>query len=233
VSVLLTGKGEPLLFPDMISEYLEHLNFRFPLVDLQTNGIRVLALTDNIKRWHDDGLSLVCISIAHQNAMQSNQLMGIEYPRFNYWRTVDRLHDIGMPVRLNCTLLNSGVNQVADVEALIEKCHSHGVEQLTIREVELPNVSIYSPEAHEVREHVMREKPHNLIDMVAGWMVHEGATTLLRLPHGAIVYDFKGQNVCLSNCLTSVTDPNDIRQIIFFPDGRVMYDWKYEGARLL
>jgi hypothetical protein len=233
VSVLLTGKGEPLLYPDMITEYLSYLNFRFPLVDLQTNGIRVLALIDNIKRWHDNGLSLVCISMAHQNAMRSNQLMGIEYPRFNYWRSVDRLHDIGMPVRLNCTLLNSGVRTIDDVDQLVAKCYSHGVEQLTMREVETPDIKSYSPSAHIAVEYVRQEKPVGFSAQIHQHLVNEGAKRLLDLPHGASIWDWNGQNVCISNCLTSTTDPNDIRQIIFFPDGRIMYDWKYEGARLL
>jgi hypothetical protein len=51
----------------------------------------------------------------------------------------------------------------------------------------------------------------------------------MRLPHGADVYDFRGQNVCLNNCLTP-PNSEEIRQIIFFPDGHLRYDWVYEGA---
>jgi sulfatase maturation enzyme AslB (radical SAM superfamily) len=45
-SVMLTGKGEPTLFPQQISQYLEHLReiegdkgYEFPAKELQTNGI--------------------------------------------------------------------------------------------------------------------------------------------------------------------------------------------------
>jgi hypothetical protein len=60
-----------------------------------------------------------------------------------------------------------------------------------------------------------------------------GAHRLLKLPHGGIVYDVDGQNVAVTTCLTRTTDPNDIRQIIFFPDGRIAYDWQHTGARIL
>ena len=55
----------------------------------------------------------------------------------------------------------------------------------------------------------------------------------MKLMHGATVYDVAGQNVCLSNCLTVGKTDEDIRQLIFFPDGKISYDWQHEGARLL
>jgi hypothetical protein len=49
------------------------------------------------------------------------------------------------------------------------------------------------------------------------------------------VFDYKGQNVCLSNCLTHepYTDKSVMRNLIFFPDGHLRYDWEYQGAILL
>jgi hypothetical protein len=42
-----------------------------------------------------------------------------------------------------------------------------------------------------------------------------------------------GGDECIGNCLTGSTDPDNTRQIIYFPDGRIMYDWRYPGARIL
>ena len=231
VNVLLTGKGEPLLYPDMITQYLDHLNFRFPLIDLQTNGI--LLKHDLLQRWGDMGLGVVCISIAHYLPQRSNELMGIE-PGFNFYETIDLIHKTGLSVRLNCTMLKSGVHTLRGALKLIERCQSFGVEQLTLREVDMPGVIKSTPQAERVREYVLSEKPYGgTSEAIRGQLEAKGAVPLLHLPHGAIVYDFHGQNVCLNNCLTSMTDPNDMRQIIFFPDGRIMYDWKYPAARLL
>ena len=42
-----------------------------------------------------------------------------------------------------------------------------------------------------------------------------------------------GQNICLSDCLTVDSREDDIRTLIFYGDGRLTYDWQYEGAVLL
>jgi hypothetical protein len=55
----------------------------------------------------------------------------------------------------------------------------------------------------------------------------------LELSHGGVVYDVYGQNVCYTNALTTNKSSEDIRQIIFFPDGTISHDWKYTGAVLL
>lgn len=233
VSILLTGNGEPLLFPDMITHYFHLLYpYHFPLIDLQTNGILIKQTRDHIKNWRDSGLTLVCISIAHYDPVRSNQLMGIE-DDFNFYEAVDVLHELGLAVRLNCTMLNSGINNENDISNLINNCKCYGVEQLTLREVEMPSIVANSQQALTVRDYVAREKPTLVAERVKIFLESQGATPLTELPYGAIIYDYNSQNVCVSNCLTKSLDPNDTRQIIFFPDGRITYDWQYPGARIL
>ena len=53
------------------------------------------------------------------------------------------------------------------------------------------------------------------------------------LPHGAIIYDWNGQNFCLNNCITSDMNPDRIRQLIYHPNGDIAYDWKHEAAVIL
>jgi len=239
VSVLLTGKGEPLLFPDQITEYLSEIaSCRFPLIDLQTNGILVKEAieTGMMKKWATLGLSLVCISIVHWEPYTSQNLMGINDGSFDFWQAVDWLHGAGLAVRLNCTLTKSGCGTLGDTDRLINMCRDHKVEQLTLREVEVPDYMAGSgntQEARKVMDCAKSEKPHGFANQLRHYLEMNGAVTLMHLPHGAVIYDYHGQNVCISNCLTSTTDPNNIRQIIFFPDGRIAYDWKYPGARIL
>jgi len=57
-------------------------------------------------------------------------------------------------------------------------------------------------------------------------------TKLRKLVHGAMIYDWRGQNICLNDCLTIDPTDNSIRQLIFFPDGHVRYDWQHPGATL-
>jgi len=42
-----------------------------------------------------------------------------------------------------------------------------------------------------------------------------------------------GTEACNANCLTVKPEEEGLRQIIFWPSGRVTYDWQYEGAILL
>jgi len=142
---------------------------------------------------------------------------------------VKQLHNMGLAVRLNCTMLKSGVCLPAQFESLVNKAAMHGVEQLTFREVSMPdNVG-----NHEVADFVRQEQVMGACHYLMNYLEMRKATKLLELPHGGLIYDYNGQNVALGNCLTGTTDPNDIRQIIFFPDGRIAYDWRYPGARIL
>ena len=59
---------------------------------------------------------------------------------------------------------------------------------------------------------------------------------LMELPNIGNVFDYKGQNVMFSYALTKYNDHNDgenKRNLIFFPDGQLRYEWEWEGARLL
>ena len=226
--VLLTGNGEPLLHPGMIDEYLGRLAQRkFPTTELITNGSLIEKNLKRFRNWRHRGLSLVSLSIVHWQSYRSNDLMRIRM-RYDQWATVDKLHDLGFSVRLNCTLTEYGMYEPWQVERLLCECREHGVEQVTLREVEQPSESA-NP---DVSEWVSRNKP-----VGAAATLHEyldkRATRLLRLPHGGIVYDYCGQNVCVANCLTASEDPDDIRQLIFFPDGRISYSWEHQGARIL
>jgi hypothetical protein len=86
---------------------------------------------------------------------------------------------------------------------------------------------------HEVGDFVKSERVPGAAAKLNNYLLMKGATRLLELPHGGVVFDHNGQNVAIGNCLTGTTDPDDIRQIIFFPDGRIAYDWRYPGARIL
>jgi len=228
VNVLLTGKGEPTLFPKQINDYLTVLNHRFPLIDLQTNGVRVKELSEEFEQWKWHGLTLVCISVAHPVPQRSNELMGIKAD-FDYWDAVKQLHEIGFAVRLNCTMLKSGVYMPTQFDSMVNSAAIHGVEQLTFREVTMPD----NAGNHDIVDCVRKEQVPGAASKLNNYMLLQGATRLLELPHGGLVFDYNGQNVALGNCLTGTTDPDDIRQIIFFPDGRIAYDWRYPGARIL
>lgn len=227
--VLLTGQGEPLLFPKQITRYMDWLHNLYPRIELQTNGTLVEKNLDNLKRWQDKGLTLVCLSIASGKPDVSNNIMGIQGGNYNYWHTADMLHEIGLNVRLNCTMTEAGTYQPEDCEGIILRANKAGILQTTFREVEQPQ----PVKCFEIAEWVTANKPHGAAVRLHHYLALKGAVRLLELPHGGIVYSYRDQNVAIGNCLTETTDPDDIRQVIFFGDGRVAYSWQYPAARLL
>ena len=229
LTVLLTGQGEPMLFPQQINRYLLNcINFRFPIIELQTNGTLIEKNIDNLKRWRDEGLTLVCISIA-SGGEANNHLMGIDDASYDPWRAAAMLQEIGLNVRLNCTMTKVGTYRPEDCERIIDRAANADIDQVTFREVEMPSSSMNA----KVSDWVKLHKPNGAAEKLHHYLCMKGATRLLELPHGGVVYDYLGQNVAVSNCLTGTTDPDDIRQVIWFPDGRIAYDWRYKAARLL
>lgn len=175
-----------------------------------------------------NGLTLVCFSVAHCDAAKSNELMQIQ-SGFNFLRAVDAVHDCGLAVRLNFTMLRSGIYRPEDLDRCVDLATIYGIEQLTFREVSRPAVSI----SQEHADCVDREKPNDACRVLFHYLNMNGGHRLPDLAHGAALFNYRGQNVSVNHCLTDTTDPNDIRQIIFFPSGEICYDWKYRGARLL
>ena len=149
---------------------------------------------------------------------------------YDLWALIPKLHDFGFAVRLNCTLIKGYVDNLEGLRQLVDRSRAAKVEQITVREVTRPAAS----ESPDVAEYVDQHSVTGLgRQFQAAFAEDATAAKLLELPHGAIVYDWNGQNICLGNCLTETKNPEDIRQLIFFPDGHLRYSWQYEGAIIL
>jgi hypothetical protein len=125
---------------------------------------------------------------------------------------------------------------------MIWRCRAENIKQLTFRDVAMPedasNQEVYDWTKEHPTDFVKKEMYNIFVAALRYPTTKEllglsQPTQVLQLPHGGIVYDVQGQNVCLGNCLTESVDPNDIRQLIFFPDGSLRYSWQYEGACIL
>ncbi len=229
LTVNLTGQGEPLLFTEQITQYIEAINFRFPLIELQTNGVLVKKNLNKFRHWRDEGLTLVSLSIADNWHKASNEIMGIKDTNYDYWKTASMLMDIGLNVRLSCTMTKAGAYLPETCETIIIRANNAGILQTTFREVEMPGQCENTKIGDWVREH----KPHGAAKALHHYLAMKGAIKLLELPHGGVVYSYLGQNAAIGTCLTETTDSDDIRQLIWFPDGRVAYSWQYPAARII
>jgi hypothetical protein len=175
--------------------------------------------------WRDLGLSTVSISIVSDYPGVNNEIAGLanDVPMI-----IQRIHSCGLSVRINCTLLCGFLWTPDDVKRLCHWCKKNEVEQLTIRPVAAPEKTEDKTVSAWVYKHglCLQDMQNIHSDVISNGKL------LMELPHGALVIDYEGQNLCISNCLT-LPSKDEIRQLIFFPDGHLYYDWTYKGAILL
>ena len=232
-TVLITGKGEPTLYPKQISECAFALR-EFPFIELQTNGIVLenWRYEDNpkiLESWYMNGMTTISLSIVHYLKDRNAEILGGQH--YNMNRLVTYLQSFGFLVRINCTMINGYIGSVATVKDMIRWCQEAKVDQLTLRPMTVPPIS-------QNEEVSMWANSHNRrLNWETQKKIHEyisvNGNKLMTLPHGAEVFAFGDMTVCLSDCLTLAPDKDEIRQLIVYPNGRVAYDWVYDKASTL
>ncbi len=234
-TVMLTGKGEPTLFAHQIDAYLKELEpFNFPFIEVQTNGMHIARswsmLEPKLAQWYTSGMTTISISVVHYEAKKNQE---IYCPKQEYPDTktlIDHLHSLGFMVRFSCTMLKGYVDSVAEVKKMIAWTKELGVEQLTLRPVVATSTKSENEEVYKyTKAHLLTLSQKKAV----GKYLLDNGKVLQQSGHGATVFDVAGQNVSFSNALTIDDRGEYIRQLIFCADGKLTYDWQYEGARLL
>jgi molybdenum cofactor biosynthesis enzyme MoaA len=233
-TVLLTGKGEPLLYPDKVTEFLKRMKkFDFPLIEIQTNGLvfgrEWKKYESYLKEWRKLGLNTIAISVVHYEKKRNKEIYTPTSDYMDLSEVISKLHKLGFSVRLSCIMLKNYIDTIDGVKAFIEKSKEWEVEQLTIRGVAVPGEAEDREVYSWTKKHLISKG--QLLD-ISEFLEKKGHR-LMTLDHGGIVYDYKGQNVCMTDCLTIKPNSEDLRQLIFFPDGHLRYDWQYKGAILM
>ena len=238
-TALLTSKGEPTLFPIPIQLCLEVLKSKFPLIELQTNGLVFLQDKEKwsniLETWVDKGLTTIALSIVHYENYMNEKIycdssgnFRFKYPDLT--ETIDFLVGLGLSVRLNCIGIKKFIDTPEEIQNLLAFAKGTGHElQVTWRPVQMPDKSRNDIIAEQTRGLEISESDINRIRM---WPIADNHPALYNLPHGATIYDIDGQNLCLANCLTIQPDLDEIRQIIYV-DGHIRYDWQHRGAIIL
>jgi molybdenum cofactor biosynthesis enzyme MoaA len=231
-TAMITSKGEPTIFPNQVSRFLEELvPFNFPISELQTNGLLIAdgRVTDeHLTRWYELGLTTIAISVVHYERAKNKAIYTHTRDYLDLPALIAKLKKFKFTVRLATVLVKGYLDSVDEMKKMIEFATANGVDQLTFRPVTRPdkseNEGIYNwTTAHAIDDQL-------LVD--CNQYLSENGSEILELAHGATVYDVGGQNVCMTNCLTIQPKSDEMRQIIFYPDGSVRYAWQFSGARL-
>jgi molybdenum cofactor biosynthesis enzyme MoaA len=244
VSLLYTGKGEPMVWPDKLTEYLSvSQDFPFPSVEMQTAGVQIAdrkPVTDaHLIEWRKLGLKLIAISISHYDkaANKNIYMRGRKRDYIELPKLITDLHGFGYEVRLACVMVRSdasnpndvirGIDTPEELARLIEFARENKVDQLTVRPVNKPDDHAKAePDfdqdvANFIATHYLTDEHKAALK---GYLDEHG-TLVDTLPWGGYVYDVNGQNVCFTNSLTKDEGLPVGRQLIFFPNGTVSDDW--------
>jgi len=232
-TVLFTGKGEPLLFPNQITEFLKEMKkFNFPIVELQTNALEfernTKKLNPYLKRWRNLGLNTFVLSIVHYKDKENKKIYSPNADYVNLKNIMKYLHENGFSIRLNCIMINGFIDKIEEVLNMVDFCKKNEVEQLTLKPVEMIK-NQNTPQAKWTLKNLIPIKVQKKIQL----FLEKKGNRLRTLDSGGVVYDFNGQNVCFTDCLAGKPFTKDLRQLIFFPDGHLRYYWQYQGAILL
>lgn len=229
----ITSKGEPTIFPDQITRYLELLRpYDFPFIEMQTNGILIAkrkpVSDEHLKQWRALGLTHICISVVSFDP-ERNRL--VYMPRDKSYidlpKLIADLHGFGFNVRLTVIMQKGDIDSGENLAKMLAFARANQVEQMTALPVNKPSSSrdgaLYDA---AVKAALDDEQLKDIHAYAARGQV------LNTLPWGAKIYDVDGQNLCLSSCLTVSPDENASRQLIFLPPGRITTDWQHAGAIL-
>ena len=230
-TALITSKGEPTLNPNQVGYYIRMAAEHFPFIEVQTNGLVFMGeeSDDLLQRWYDYGLTTLAISVVSHAPEANSDNFAPHLFRYHLDRAVERAHKAGLMVRLTCTMYKGGVETIEQVKQLIDYCTLHKIEQMSFGPVTAPHAAGNDATSEWVREHTLA---HGRVqDLYAE--VEALGQRLMTLPHGAIIYDVRGVSVCTRECLSIDAYSDEVRQLIFYPNGRLTYDWQYEGAVLL
>jgi molybdenum cofactor biosynthesis enzyme MoaA len=240
--LVITGNGEPCLSDIQITKNLIAVSrYRFQKISLQTNGIRIgkalgeqnvenQRFLETVADWIDHGLDTVAISTVGVSQADNSSVYTSHYPPLD--RTVRFLRSVGFTVRLSVVMISGMVDSPRSVMEVIEWCQKHDVGQLTLRPVSCSPLADLTK--NEAAEFAYR---HRLDDEALSSVIRflEGSSPgrLSNLPNGASVYDIGGQRVCFMRCATAADHPHRYGTLIFYPNGRLTYDWIYDRSAVI
>lgn len=235
-TVMLTSRGETTLYPEEITEYMNILeDCNFPFIELQTNGLMLEKRWDEYEAylidWFSKGMTTVTISTVSERKSINSEVytptMGM-YMSLN--SLIKKLHGIGFSIRLTCVMCKDWMDTPDKVQSYLDYAKENNIEQVTMR----PLNDEYRRESAQnwINKHKMTDK-----QKMAIWeYLNKEGTVLLELPRVGTIFDVHGQNVMFSKPLTEFTrdtNPDNGRNLIFFRDGHIRYEWEMDGGILL
>lgn len=223
-SVLITGKGEPTLNPEMIKVVSKEMK-NFPL-ELQTNGISFMK-AGWARFLFECGFDTISISLDFLDGHPIETLIDIKE-----FFEENRIYN--MTVRLAFNITDHMLDNFFDIDAYIDLCKIYNVDQMILRNIVNPNYiegeNIYS---EWIKNNTKEEKYFKVCENFKK-IIDEGKAQLIRTTKfGMKIYDYRGISVTYSDyCIQETNHSDDIRSLIYQADGHMYTSWNSKASRI-
>lgn len=217
-SILLTGKGEPLLNDSLefIAEFCKYTK-NWP-IELQTNGICLLQKPDLIHYLYDLGINVIAVSIDNNN--QLTQMKEV----------FKNIYHKGMLCRMTLNITN--LLEINNFSELLDYCYQNNVSQLSLRKIVVPEGPNDNSVVKWIEENVDESSYTRLLTTSNQYLSKEGK--LIRTTtDGITIWDCHGVSFAhIDYCIQERNQSNNIRSLIFAEDGHLYTSWNSKASAL-
>lgn len=227
-SVLITGKGEPLVdgsFDYTLFVLNEFQNF---ITEIQTNGIEIIN-GNKLNNLINYKVSTVSISIDN-----TNDLLGMR----GYIRKLKR-NGVVVRITLNLSDILYQYDRVNNrltsnfLDDLHIMCSSLEIDQFTFRKLSIPYGHELKNPAHWIYEYANPRKYDKLLKKINKIVKNRGVH-IRTLNHGVSVYDYHNIGVSISNyCIQEDHTDDNLRSLIYMQDGHLYTHWGRKASILM
>ena len=143
-TALITGKGEPTIFPGQITKFLMEMDegeYRFPFIELQTNGLLIAngKCDEHLPYWYEYGMTTVAISLVHWEQDRNQEVYRFRgQNHYDLPALIAKLKKIGFSIRMTVMLLDGFIDDIDKLDNLVRFAKENRVQQLTIRPIRRP-----------------------------------------------------------------------------------------------
>ncbi len=216
-SIIITGKGEPLLALNEVEEISKVFN-NFPL-EIQTNGIRLEEESVLDFLYSYIGINTIAISIDSYAQYENMKLR-------NIFKILSS-NPYNFNVRLTINLVDE-ITKNYFPYSFIEEGKEMGISQISFRDITIPETVINIEESKDAVmwiKSIDQKSLENFKNEIKTMIFKEGKF-LRRLSFGAGIYMIEGIScIYIKNCIQENSNDEDIRSLVYWGDGHLSTSW--------
>ncbi|MBN1524075.1 MAG: radical SAM protein [Spirochaetales bacterium] len=232
-TLMITGKGEPFINLEDTATACSIGSDFFSIIEVQTNGS--LCTEQTMARLMHRGLTTLAVSISHPDPEENARLIHLPKP-VDLQKIAYHAYHLGLVVRLSYNLSKAwngkGKTTLDWIKEILNN-RDQLVHQFTFRIIDLPPLHMREEHQNIISWIQENRLPDEELEEIHNY-IRKSGTFIRSLNWGASIYDVNGFSVAIVECLQKPTGrDDDIRSVIFMPDGHVYSSWELTGSILM